>query len=163
MSSTPFDPRAFRNTLGQFPTGVTVITARNASGDPIGVTASSFNSVSIDPPLILWSVDKITSSADTFEQAEYFAVNVLASSQVDLSNHFASRNDDKFADISFETGVSGVPLLEGCAAQFQCKTWNLYDGGDHTIIVGEVLEYQCDESASPLVFAKGSYAEIKPL
>ncbi len=158
MTETAFDVRDFRRTLGQFPTGVTVITARTESGEPIGVTASSFNSVSVDPPLILWSVDKGAYSAAVFENAEYFAVNVLAKEQVALSNRFAGRGEDKFAGVDYASGLGDSPLFDGCAAQFQCKTWNLYDGGDHIIVVGEVKDYQRNEAASPLVFSQGGYA-----
>lgn len=157
-NNAPLDVRGFRRALGQFPTGVTIITTRDAQGEPIGVTASSFNTVSITPPLVLWSVDKGAFSASIMENAEHFAVNVLSKSQIDMSNRFGGRGEDKFADIDYHDSPQGSPLFNGCAAQFECKTWNVYDGGDHLIIVGEVLEYRHDESQSPLVFACGSYA-----
>jgi len=157
-NANTFDPRDFRRALGQFPTGVTIITARDDKGEPIGVTASSFNSVSMDPPLVLWSVDKGAFSASIMENAEHFAVNVLAKSQVDMSNRFAGRGEDKFAGVEYSKSKHGLPLFNDCAAQFECKTWNVYEGGDHLIIVGEVLNYHHDESLSPLVFACGSYA-----
>lgn len=153
-----FDVRDFRSALGHFPTGVTVITALDKKGEPIGCTASSFNSVSMDPALILWSVDKNAFSAQIFENAEYFAVNVLSESQVATSNRFAGRGEDKFKDVSYIAGLGGVPLLEGCGAQFECKTWNVYDGGDHLIIVGQVMSYSHDQSKTPLVFSRGSYS-----
>jgi len=158
MSDDKFDIKDFRRALGQFPTGVTVITTVDDKGDLIGVTASSFNSVSIDPALVLWSVDKGAYSASLFENSEYFAVNVLGKDQVDLSNRFAGRGEDKFAGLDCKKGLGGCPLLESTAAQFQCKTWNVYDGGDHLIVVGEVLEYSHSGSISPLVFSQGSYA-----
>lgn len=158
MSDTTFDIRDFRGALGQFPTGVTVITAVDQKGEPIGCTASSFNSVSIDPALVLWSVDKGAFSAEIFKAAEYFAVNVLSESQVATSNKFAGRGEDKFKDVSYTKGLGGAPLLEGCGAQFECKTWNVYDGGDHLIIVGEVMAYHHDNALTPLVFSRGSYA-----
>jgi len=153
-----FDVRDFRNALGHFPTGVTVITTLDDNGDPIGCTASSFNSVSMDPALILWSVDKNAYSAEIFENAEYFAVNVLSESQVATSNRFAGRGEDKFKDVSYIAGTGGVPLLEGCGAQFECKTWSVYEGGDHLIIVGEVISYSHNQSKTPLVFSRGSYS-----
>lgn len=162
MSEEKFDVRDFRRTLGQFPTGVTVITTRADDGEPIGVTASSFNSVSVDPPLVLWSVDRSAYSANIFDRAEHFAVNVLASNQMDISNRFAGRGEDKYAGIDYSNGIGGSPLLSGCAAQFQCKTWAKYDGGDHIIIVGEVLAYTREETVSPLVFSQGSYALSVP-
>lgn len=162
MSNNKFDIRDFRGALGQFPTGVTVITALDDKGEPIGCTASSFNSVSIDPALVLWSVDKSAFSAAIFEKAEYFAVNILSENQVDISNRFAGRGEDKFKDVSFASGLGGAPLFEGCGAQFQCKTWNVYEGGDHLIIIGEVVEYTHDDSLTPLVFSRGSYAITSP-
>src|SRR5450830_1176278 len=98
-SPTPFDPRAFRRALGNFATGVTVVTAADASGRKVGVTANSFNSVSLDPPLVLWSIDKRSNSHEVFEQASHFAVNVLAADQIDLSNNFARPKEDRFAEI----------------------------------------------------------------
>lgn len=158
MSKTKFDVRDFRSALGHFPTGVTVITTLDKNGEPIGCTASSFNSVSMDPPLLLWSVDKNAYSAKIFEQAEYFAINVLSENQVPTSNRFAGRGEDKFKDVSYTAGLGGIPLLEGCGAQFECKTWNVYEGGDHLIIVGEVMNYSHNDSKTPLVFSRGSYA-----
>ena len=153
-----FDVKDFRRALGQFPTGVTIITSKDENGEPIGVTASSFNSVSISPALVLWSVDKGAFSASIMENASHFAVNILSKSQVDMSNRFAGRGEDKFGGIDYTECPNGSPLFNGCSAQFECKTWNVYEGGDHLIIVGEVLAYRHDESQSPLVFACGSYA-----
>tara|TARA_R110001583_G_scaffold9571_6_gene45278 strand:+ start:17255 stop:18178 length:924 start_codon:yes stop_codon:yes gene_type:complete len=162
MSNSKFDMRDFRGALGHFPTGVTVITALDEKGQPIGCTASSFNSVSMDPALVLWSVDKSAFSAAIFEKAEYFAVNILSENQVAISNRFAGRGKDKFKDVSYTSGLGGAPLFEGCGAQFECKTWNVYEGGDHLIIVGEVEKYTHDDSLTPLVFSKGSYAVTSP-
>lgn len=158
MTKPNFDVRDFRRTLGQFPTGVTVVTTVTDSGKPVGVTASSFNSVSVDPPLVLWSIDKSSFSKEIFEKAEYFAVNILGKDQISSSNNFAGRGEDKFKGVSFSKGQGGAPLLPDCAAQFECKTWNVYEGGDHLIIVGEVVDYRRAESVSPLVFSRGSYA-----
>ena len=158
MSIKNFDVRDFRRALSQFPTGVTVITTKDKEGHPVGVTASSFNAVSIDPPLILWSIDKGAHSLETFEQTEHFAVNVLSRDQVNTSNGFASRGEDKFKDVNFGAGVGGSPILDEYAAQFECKTWAVYEGGDHLILVGEVLDYRYNDASLPLVFARGSYA-----
>ncbi|RTE64835.1 flavin reductase [Amphritea opalescens] len=158
MSMQDLDVRDFRRALSQFPTGVTVITTNDEQGVPIGVTASSFNSVSVDPPLILWSIDKGAHSLATFEAAKYFAVNVLSRDQVDTSNRFASRGEDKFKDVVYSEGVGGSPLLSDYSAQFECKTWAVYEGGDHLILVGEVLDYRYQDSNLPLVFARGSYS-----
>ncbi|MDB4512111.1 flavin reductase [Arenicella sp.] len=152
------DVRDFRRALAQFPTGVTIITATTDGGESIGVTASSFNSVSVDPPLVLWSVDKSAHSASIMRDAKHFAVNVLSKAQVDMSNRFAGRGEDKFSGVDYKVNEYGSPLFAGCAAQYECKTWNVYEGGDHLIIVGEVLNYSYQEGMSPLVFACGSYA-----
>ena len=153
-----FDAKKFRHALGQFPTGVTVITTLDKAGDPIGVTASSFNSVSMDPPLVLWSVGKKAYSAKIFEEVKHFNVNVLGEAQVDISNTCAKQGTDKFANIDYESGIDGCPILKDTAACFECKTWKLYDGGDHIIVVGEVIKYQSNSDIKPLVFARGSYA-----
>ena len=151
------DPREFRRALGQFATGVTVITARAPSGELVGVTANSFNSVSLDPPMVLWSLSKASRGLRFFLEAESFCVNVLAADQVSVSNHFASKKDDKFADLSFDSGAGGAPLLQDCAARFQCQTAFTYEGGDHLIFVGEVLAF--DESGKQgLVYHQGKYA-----
>ncbi len=162
MSEQTFDVRDFRRALSQFPTGVTVITTLDADNQPVGVTASSFNSVSIDPALVLWSIDKGAFSLAAFDHAGHFAVNVLGRDQVDTSNRFASRGEDKFKDVQYSQGLGGCPLLENYAAQFECKTWAIYDGGDHLILVGEVKAYRYNDATSPLVFARGSYAVSSP-
>ncbi len=156
--SSNFDPRDLRRTFGQFPTGVTVITTQKGDGELVGCTASSFNSVSVDPPLVLWSVDKSGLGAETFKNAEYFAVNILSRDQIDLSNKFASRGEDKFSGVDRKPGKGGSPILKGCAAYFHCKTWSVNEGGDHWIIVGEVLQYERDERLPPLIFSQGSYS-----
>ncbi|MCP4595711.1 flavin reductase [Neptuniibacter sp.] len=158
MSQTEFDAKDFRRSLSQFPTGVTVITTLDADGNPVGVTASSFNSVSMDPALVLWSIDKGAHSLSAFENAEYFAVNVLNRDQVSTSNNFASRGEDKFANAKYSSGLGGAPVLDDYAAQFECKTWAVYEGGDHLILVGQVEQYRYNDAAEPLVFARGSYA-----
>ena len=158
MSQPDFDPKDFRRALSQFPTGVTVITTVDADGKPVGVTASSFNSVSMEPTLVLWSIDKGAHSLSAFEKAEHFAVNVLGSDQVATSNNFASRGEDKFANAAYSAGLGGAPLLDDYAAQFECKTWAVYEGGDHLILVGEVINYRYNDVIEPLVFARGHYA-----
>lgn len=158
MSDTVFDAKDFRRALSQFPTGVTVITTLDQAGNPVGVTASSFNSVSIDPALVLWSIDKGAHSLAAFEKAEHFIINVLGRDQVATSNNFASRGEDKFANAQYHAGIGGCPALDSYAAQFECKTWAVYEGGDHLIIVGQVVDYRFQDSVEPLVFARGSYA-----
>jgi flavin reductase (DIM6/NTAB) family NADH-FMN oxidoreductase RutF/DNA-binding MarR family transcriptional regulator len=152
-----FDPREFRNALGQFATGVTVVTAPDGEGGYVGTTASSFNSVSVDPPLILWSIDNGARSLPAYEQAEHFVVNILAADQVTLSNHFARQQPDKFVDVDFDLNAQGVPALRDCSAWFHCKTRYMYEGGDHTIIVGEVLQYD-NNHRDGLLFHQGRYS-----
>ena len=152
------DFKQFRSALGQFATGVTVITTRDKKGVPFGVTANSFNSVSLDPPMVLWSLAKTSSSMEAFSSAESFAVHILSAGQQDLSNRFAKSGGDKFAGLNLPK--SGLPLLEGCAARFICRTAYKYEGGDHIIFVGEVEEFDADSSA-PLLFIKGQYAEMR--
>jgi 3-hydroxy-9,10-secoandrosta-1,3,5(10)-triene-9,17-dione monooxygenase reductase component len=146
----------FRKALGAFPTGVTVISTRNPEGYPVGVTCSSFNSVSLDPPLILWSLAKTAYSRSTFETAVHWAVNLLSSDQEALSNQFSKAGKQKFADVEAEEGIGGIPLLTGCCARFQCATEHLYDGGDHLIFVGRVLSFDRSDRL-PLVFHSGQY------
>lgn len=131
--STAFDTRAFRRALGNFATGVTVVTAADAHGRKVGVTANSFNSVSLDPPLILWSIDKRSTSHAVFETASHFAVNVLAADQIDLSNNFARPKEDRFAEVEYQAGEGGAPILADCSARFECEKFQQVDGGplDH--------------------------------
>lgn len=147
-----------RRALGQFPTGVTVITTTDDQNRPVGMTASSFNSVSQDPPLVLWSIDKSAFGLKAFSEAEYFAVNVLGKQQIDIADNFARRGADKFAHVVFSKGRDGCPVLDNTAACFECKTWQIYEGGDHLIVVGEVLSHHYRDQVMPLVFAQSSYA-----
>jgi 3-hydroxy-9,10-secoandrosta-1,3,5(10)-triene-9,17-dione monooxygenase reductase component len=152
-----FDATEFRKALGSFATGVTIITARAPDGAKIGLTANSFNSVSLEPPLVLWSLANNAMSFDAFRAASHWAVHVLGAEQEDLSGRFARRGEDKFAGLDTDDGEGGVPLLRGCAARFECRTVSQYQGGDHLIFIGEVLRFDRDETA-PLVFHGGKYA-----
>ncbi|WP_114417156.1 p-hydroxyphenylacetate 3-hydroxylase reductase component [Marinospirillum perlucidum] len=160
-ATTEFDPKAFRRALGNFATGITVITATTPDGKRAGVTANSFNSVSLEPPLILWSIGKNSGSCEIFEKASHFAVNVLAADQIDVSNHFARPSDDKFADVDFQDGLGGAALLPDCAATFQCEAYETLDGGDHWILVGKVVAFE-DAGRAPLVYHQGSYSVVMP-
>ncbi len=156
---TSLDPREFRQALGSFTTGVTIITARHQDGQPVGVTANSFNSVSLDPPLVLWSLARKSQSLPAFESASHWAVHILAHDQNELSGRFARSVSavEKFAGVPYEEGLGGAPLLAGCTTRLQCRTAHIYDGGDHIILVGEVLRFdKCD--TPPLVFQRGGYA-----
>jgi len=157
-----FDSKELRQVFSQFPTGVTVITTRTAEGEPIGVTASSFNTVSVSPALVLWSVDKGAHSLEAFKNCEYFAVNILSDQQIALSNCFAGRGQDKFSGVEHTNGLGDSPLLPEALTQLQCKNWNIYEGGDHLIMIGEVVDYKMTENARPLVFSQGSYSQASP-
>lgn len=154
-----FSPHAFRRALGNFATGVTIITARNSEGALVGATASSFNSLSMDPPLILWSCIKTSRGCPIFETSSHFAVNVLASDQAEMSNHFARQQEDKFSAFDWEEGIGGAPIFSDCAARFQCETYQKLDGGDHWIFVGKVVAFD-DFGRPPLCFHQGSYATL---
>lgn len=151
------DARQFRDALGTFATGVTIVTTRDAANIDIGITANSFNSVSLDPPLILWSLAKNSLSLPAFMRAPHFAVHILAADQDALSNRFARRGQDKFSELKISRGMSDIPLLTECAARFQCQTAFRYEGGDHVIFVGEVKEFE-HSNRPPLLYHGGHYA-----
>jgi len=154
---TPDDAQRFRDALGAFATGVTIVTTRDAQGADVGLTANSFNSVSLDPPMVLWSLAKTARSLPAFLAATHFAVHVLAADQEELSLRFAARGAEKFAGLDLERSAAGVPLLRGCSARFQCHTAFRHEGGDHVIFVGEVETFDHSDR-SPLVFHGGRYA-----
>ncbi len=159
MSNKEFNTSDFRNALGSFATGVTVITALGKDGQKVGMTANSFNSVSLDPALVLWSIGRDANCFDDFMAAEAYAIHVLAEDQQELSNRFAKTGADRFAGLETTEGLSGVPLLETCSTCFQCRIENQFDGGDHVILVGKVLEFT-DHGSAPLVFHRGGYAAL---
>ena len=155
------NPREFRSALGCFPTGVTVITTLDPRGDSIGITANSFNSVSMDPPLILFSLGRRAFSMRAFLSTDHFAVNVLSMDQLHLSDRFAKASENKWAEVHFELWDSGVPILPGCAANFECRTEHTYDGGDHVIFVGRVIRMRHDPAIKPLLFHQGQYRAVE--
>jgi 3-hydroxy-9,10-secoandrosta-1,3,5(10)-triene-9,17-dione monooxygenase reductase component len=157
MAQAEFDNQAFRQALGSFTTGVTIITTTAPDGTPIGLTANSFNSVSLDPPMVLWSLAKTSLSVEAFNKAEHWNVHVLSQEQQDLSNTFASKGQDKFQGTSLEEGISSAPLISDCSARFQCRNMVTHDGGDHLIFIGEVLDFD-QQALPPLVFQQGQYA-----
>ena len=150
------DTAAFRRCLGQFATGITVITAR-VGDDLVGMTANSFSSVSLDPPLVLWSAKLSSASFAKFEAAEYFAVNILSRDQVAASKHFGKSGDEKFRDLPWSAGLGGAPLLEGSLATFECRRCATYPGGDHLIILGEVERF-ARYNRGALLFVQGRYS-----
>jgi len=161
-----FDVGAFRRALSQFATGVTVITTRAPSGQLIGITASSFNSVSLDPPLVLWSLATKSASMSVFQANSHYVVNVLAASQLDLCQRFATVKGDRFAGVSHAAGDTGMPVLDGALAWFECHNRSRYEEGDHVIFVGEVERCGVNpgaEDIAPLIFHGGAFHGVKPL
>lgn len=151
-----FDAQAFRKALGSYPTGVTVVTTRDADGTPRGFTANSFTSVSLTPPLILVCIAKTAHSHATFVAAPSFAVNVLADSQRAVSSLFASKQPEKFGQCTWTDGITGSPVIEGSVATFDCRQHQCVDAGDHTILIGEVVDLRQQQSR-PLGYCRGAY------
>ena len=147
-----------RECLGRFATGVTVVTCRGSEG-PCGITANSFSSVSLEPPLVLWNIAKVSNSLQAYLDAEHFAINVLAAGQQELSSYFAQSDHTVFNGIDYDTSARGVPLLPDSVARFECRTHQVHDCGDHYIIVGEVESFRSDER-EPLLFYNGRYVAM---
>ncbi len=147
----------FRAALAMFATGVTIVTARSADGAPIGLTANSFNSVSIDPPLVLWSLSRQAGSMPAFARGSHYAINILGADQRALAERFASKAADRFEGVAYQMGTAGVPLLDGAAAVFECFNRSRYEEGDHVIFVGEVERCTRRDGAQPLIFHGGRY------
>ncbi len=162
MIPREIDTRAFRDALGVFATGVTVVTTRTPDGSCAGMTVSSFNSVSLNPPLIVWSLSLDSLNLEAFLNCDRYAVNVLAADQVELSRRFALPLIDKFAGLDFDQGIGGVPLLRDCCGWFECRNALRHDGGDHLIFIGAVERFAW-ENRPPLVFQGGRYRVLADL
>ena len=158
-----FSTRDFRAALGMFATGVTIVTARDAAGAPVGLTANSFNSVSLSPPLVLWSLARSATSMPHFERGSHYAINILAAEQHLLAERFASKSVDRFEGLTFGEGAGGAPILEGAVAVFECFNRSRYEEGDHVIFVGEVERCRWRAGAQPLIFHGGRYFTELPL
>ena len=152
------DQRELRQAFGKYTTGVTIVTA-DVNGKKVGMTANSFSSLSLDPPLVMWSVRRSSTNFDDFLAASYFAVNVLSESQIEISQRFAKSSPDKYAGVTHATGVGGSPVFEDAAAIFECRTEAFHDGGDHVIMVGRVMKVVRTDQ-SPLAFADGRYSAL---
>ncbi len=152
----PDQRRYFRDTLGQFATGVTIITTLSSTGEPVGMTVNSFSSLSLDPPLILWSVAKTATGFANFQVGEAFAVNMISHDQQDLALKMAKSSGDKFQGVSYLRGLDGVPLLTDCVAHLECMTEARYPGGDHEIIIGRVRRI-FNIGRAPLLFHRGKF------
>ena len=150
----PLNQNLFRKALSCFPTGVAVATTVSANGQPRGLTISSFNSVSMNPPLILWSIGLEAACVEDFRQADRFAINILSATQVDISRKFAAAQEDRFATIDWSLSAFGLPLIHGISASLECQIWARYPGGDHEIIVGEVCHLIGNEK-TPLLYGLG--------
>ena len=154
-------PRELRDAMGRFATGVTVVTGIGADGGPVGVTVNSFNSVSLEPPLVLFSLDRAANSMAPFSDCRHFAVNVLGEHQAELSEAFAARDGaDKWTGVSWRPGRNACPLLADALAIFECTTETTHDGGDHVIFVGRVDHVAMRPSGRPLLYFRGDYARI---
>lgn len=158
-----FSAGDFRAALGLFATGVTIVTARAADGSLIGLTANSFNSVSLEPPLVLWSLAKRAGSLPVFAKGSHYAINILAADQKALAQRFASKGLDKYEGVAFTEGSGGAPVLAGVAASFECFNRSQYDEGDHVIFVGQVERCASDAAKSPLIFHGGRFFTELPL
>ncbi|GAA5525434.1 p-hydroxyphenylacetate 3-hydroxylase, reductase component [Microbulbifer aestuariivivens] len=153
------EPLQLRQVFGQFATGVTIVTTGGVDGEAVGMTVSSFNTVSLEPPLILWCIDKKTGCFDAFNQCEHFAIHVLSQEQSELSSLFARRGVEKFSGLDYHMNDRGVPLLHEFCARLQCTLTARYEGGDHLIMVGRVDSAHTQDRA-PLLFHRGQYARI---
>jgi flavin reductase (DIM6/NTAB) family NADH-FMN oxidoreductase RutF len=154
--------RDFRDALGSFATGVTVLTALTEDGQAMGVTISSFNSVSLDPPLIIWSLSAHSPRLEAFRRATHYAVNVLTANQQDLSDCFASTdNSNRFDGVATSRGIAGIPLIEGCSAWFECVNEVQHPGGDHLVFLGRVQRFARGEASEPLIFHGGCYRQLR--
>ncbi len=155
-----FTSREFRDVLGAFTTGVCIITAHPDGGEPFGVTVNSFASVSLEPPLVLWSLQNDSEMYQAFEQSSQFGVNILRSQQQGLANQYAKKDDHNLSADHFEFGVSGVPIMPATMVSMECEVEARHPGGDHIILVGRVVEFTRREPGQPLLFCAGSYRDL---
>ncbi|MGF0237281.1 flavin reductase [Rhodococcus sp. IEGM1300] len=160
-ATASFDGRALRDAFGSFATGVTIVTTSGPGGVDIGLTANSFSSVSLDPPMVLWSLARSSLNMDAFRNSGHFAVHILSADQEALSSRFASKGIDRFEGLALDRGPDGVPLLPDCMARFACKLAYQYEGGDHVIFVGEIVDFS-HSARKPLVFHGGRYGMLLP-
>ncbi len=156
---TEKSPYDLRRALGAFATGVTVVTCHDAKGRPCGITVNSFSSVSLEPPLVLWNIAHVSNSLEAFLNADVFVINVLTSQQQALAEHFARSDHTLFDTVAYLDGPDGVPVLPDTLARFECRRHQVYDGGDHYIIVGEVAQFE-SRHGSPLLFFGGAYRTL---
>ena len=157
------DPLLLRRAFGSFATGITIVTTTDAEGQPVGLTANSFTSVSLDLPLVLFCLDRNSSNLQRFQRSCVFGINVLGSDQQELSSRFVKRDEDRFNGISWQLRDSGVPVIEGAAATFECDLHTTFDGGDHIVFMGRVRRFGFDGQRAPLLYFQGRYRQIAGL
>ena len=157
---TSLDSRAFRNALGDFATGVAIVTTRVGEDAPIGITVNSFSSVSLDPPLVLWCLDKGSDRLDAFQKCRGFTINVLSAAQQDLSNRMSRSGQPHLDGVPVGEGVNGCPYLSEALATFECEVHARHDAGDHIIMVGRVQAFNQPSTARPLIYHRGSYCAL---
>jgi len=150
----------FRGALGRFATGVIVVTGIIPGGHPTGITVNAFTSLSLEPPLVLFCLDKVTGSRAAFIEGSHFMVNILTEAQRELSVHFSTPENNRFEKLEYDTWDSGCPVLKGCAANLECERGAVHDGGDHFIVVGKVCRLSIDEHARPLLYFNGGYGTL---
>ena len=158
-----FSQAEFRTALGMFATGVTIVTSRGVDGTLVGLTANSFNSVSMSPPLVLWSLARTAGSMAAFSTGSHYAINILSADQQALARQFSAQGLDRFAGVKYHLGAAGAPLIDGAAATFECFNRSRYEEGDHVIFVGEVERCCTQTDASPLLFHGGKFYAEHPL
>lgn len=155
--------RELRDVLGLFPTGIVIVTTTDEGGEPLGMTINSFSSVSLSPPLILFSIGRNAYSFETWRQAKHYSVNILAEDQTDLSSRFARALADKWSGVAVEEGATGVPLISNALARLECERYACYEGGDHEIFVGRVVGIdEVQQARRPAVFFQGKYRRLDP-
>jgi flavin reductase (DIM6/NTAB) family NADH-FMN oxidoreductase RutF len=154
------DDRSFRRALGSFATGVTIVTTADANGGPVGVTVSSFSSVSLDPPLVMFCLGEKTSSLKAFKEWGHFAVNILGEKQRELSIIFSNKKGDKFAEIDYAKNAHGCPVIAGCLANLECRTEKIVEAGDHLIFIGRVEKITFSPGGQPLLYFRGAYSSL---
>ena len=154
------DGRELRNALGRFATGVCLITLETSDGDALALTANSFSSVSLDPPLVLWNLQNNSDVFEHYAQGQYFAINILADNQQSLSDSYARKGEHSLDPDHFRRGVKGSPVINGALVSFECELEATHEGGDHLIIVGRVLEMTAADGGDPLLFFGGAYRAL---
>jgi flavin reductase (DIM6/NTAB) family NADH-FMN oxidoreductase RutF len=159
VTAPAIDAKDLRRALGNFVTGVTIVTTKDSSGELAGLTVNSFTSLSLSPPLILWNLALSAASYKAFESCSHFVVNVLAEDQMHLAERFAQSGGDKFSGVAWHESIAATPSLDDVAASFTCRAASRYPGGDHVILIGEVLAHQ-QSARAPLLYARGRYCRV---